>query len=224
LYVPFPHAVHAVAPPDDTEPAAHAVQLLEPEGREGLAWDQNQFAWSPGAVLRMTEPPLEIDTRRPAGPPPFQDSSTMMLAPALKDTVVEAGVGHEDTLETSLPPFTVRMATSSHAYETVAEAAAFSVTVVKKYVCALVLAGASLAAPAVLQIQFAVVSKLVVAAVPFHGPWLVVAALNTALPDATVAAEENLPASQVTHELAPVLAWKVPAAQTEQPAEAPAAE
>jgi len=192
------------------------VQLVAAVGAEGLVWDQNHFDWSPGAVLRMTEPPLEIDTRRPAGPPPFHDSSTMMLAPALSDTVVEAGVGQLVTLDSSLPPFTVRMATSSHAYETVADAAAFSVTVVKKYVCALELAGASLAAPAVLQIQFAEVSKLVVAAVPFHGPWLVVAALNTALPDAAVAADENLPASQAAHELAPVLAWKVPVAHVVQ--------
>jgi len=28
----------------------------------------------------------------------------MRLSPALSDTVIEAGVGHEDTLETSLPP------------------------------------------------------------------------------------------------------------------------
>jgi len=28
----------------------------------------------------------------------------MWLAPALSDTVIEAGVGHEDTPETSLPP------------------------------------------------------------------------------------------------------------------------
>jgi len=226
LKVPMAQFVQELAPAAEYLPTAHAEQPLVAVGAEGLAWDQNQFAWSPGAVLRMTEPPLEIDTRRPAGPPPFQDSSTMMLAPAFKDTVVEAGVGHEDTLETSLPPFTVRMATSSQAYETVTEAAAFSVTVVKKYVCALELAGASLAAPAVLQIQFAAVSKLVVAAVPFQGPWLVVAALNTPFPVAgalTVAPPaENCPAAQLEQELWPVPFWKVPAAQVVQLVAVPA--
>jgi len=59
----------------------------------GFDCDQNHFDWSPEPVLRMTEPPLEIEARRAAGPPSFQDSRTMRLAPAFKDTVVATGVG-----------------------------------------------------------------------------------------------------------------------------------
>jgi len=75
----------------------------------GFDGDQNHFDWSADPVLRTTEPPTAIDARRPAGPPSFQDSNMMRFAPATKETDVEAGVGQDVTLESSLPPFTVKM-------------------------------------------------------------------------------------------------------------------
>jgi len=85
---------------------------------EGRVMDHFHLASSPLLVLRRDAPVTASTTatRKPAGPPPFQASSTTKFMPTARVTSVPAGTG-QLLVEDFCSPFKVRMAASSHAYQ-----------------------------------------------------------------------------------------------------------